>query len=174
MQESRSRRVLPPIGRKSKIAVDRMEDRCMERNRYYEEIDVGEEGVSQARTITEADVVNYAGVSGDFHPYHTNEEFASKSDFGGRIAHGLLVLSIAAALEAPENEHAFLYGFESMRFVKPTMLGDTIHVKSEVTDKSERSEEYGIVTTKIDVKNQREETVLACERQLMIERKSET
>jgi acyl dehydratase len=54
------------------------------------------------------------------------------------------------------------------------MLGDTIHVKSEVTDKSERSEEYGIVTTKIDVKNQREETVLACERQLMIERKSET
>lgn len=145
----------------------------MERNRYYEEIAIGESNVSQARTVTEADVVNYAGVSADFHPYHMDEEFASKSDFGGRIAHGLLVLSIAAALEAPENEHAFLYGFESMRFVNPTMLGDTIHVESEVTDKSERSDDHGIVTIQFDVKNQHDETVLACEKLIMVERKPE-
>jgi acyl dehydratase len=145
----------------------------MDRNRYYEEMTVGETSVSQARTVTEADVVNYAGISGDFHPYHTDEEFAAASDFGGRIAHGLLVLSIAAALEAPENEHAFLYGFESMRFVKPTMLGDTIHVESEVIDKTERSEEHGIVTIQFDVKNQDDETVLACEKLIVVERNTD-
>lgn len=144
----------------------------MDRNRRYEEIEVGETDESKARTVTEADVVNYAGVSGDFHPYHTDEAFASQTDFGGRIAHGLLVLSIAAALQARENEYAFLYGFESMRFVKPTMLGDTIHVESEVTDKTERSEAYGIVTIEFDVKNQDDETVLACEKLIMVERKS--
>jgi acyl dehydratase len=142
----------------------------MDTDRYYEAYEVGESKVSQARTVTEADVVNYAGVSGDFHPYHTDAEFAGDSEFGGRIAHGLLVLSIAAALEAPENKHAFLYGFESMRFVRPTMLGDTIRVESEVTDKRDRSEDYGIVTTRLDVKNQDDETVLACDRLLMVER----
>ncbi|MFB6105560.1 MAG: MaoC family dehydratase [Halobacteriaceae archaeon] len=142
----------------------------MERNRYFEEIAVGETRTSQARTITEADVVNYAGVSGDFHPYHVDEEFASDSEFGGRIAHGLLVLSVAAALQAAENEHAFLYGFESMRFVKPTMLGDTIRVASEVTDKTERSDEHGVVTVHFDVRNQDDETVLACDKLLMVER----
>ncbi len=142
----------------------------MDRNRYFEEIELGETAVSKARTVTEADVVNYAGVSGDFHPYHTDEAYASESDFGGRIAHGLLVLSIAAALEAPENEHAFLYGFESMRFVAPTMLGDTIRVKSEVVEKTERSEDHGIITINFDVKNQDDETVLACEKLIMVER----
>jgi acyl dehydratase len=57
-----------------------------------------------------------------------------------------------------------------MRFVRPTMLGDTIRVESEVTDKRDRSEDYGIVTTRLDVKNQDDETVLACDRLLMVER----
>jgi len=146
----------------------------MERNRYFEEIEIGETRVSKARTITEADVVNYAGVSGDFHPYHTDEELASQSEFGGRIAHGLLVLSVATALQADENEHSFLYGFETMRFVQPTMLGDTIHVESEIADKAERSEDYGLVTIDFDVKNQNDETVLACEKLEMVERKPDS
>jgi 3-hydroxybutyryl-CoA dehydratase len=142
----------------------------MDENRYFEEIETGETRVSRARTVTEADVVNYAGVSGDFHPYHTDEEFASRSEFDGRIAHGLLVLSIAAALYAVENEHAFMYGWESMRFVNPTMIGDTITVESEVVDKTERSDEHGIVTVAFDVTNQDDETVLACEKLELVER----
>ena len=145
----------------------------MDGNRYYEEIKLNETSVSKARTVTEADVINYAGVSGDFHPYHMDSTYANESDFGGRIAHGLLVLSIAAALEAAENEHAFLYGFDSMRFIAPTMLGDTIHVEAEVIAKTERSENFGMITKEFDVKNQDDETVLACEKLIMVERNPE-
>ena len=145
----------------------------MDRNRYYSEIELNETLVSKARTVTEADVVNYAGVSGDFHPYHTDSTYANESDFGGRIAHGLLILSVAAALEAAENEHAFLYGFESVRFIAPTMLGDTIQVESEVIEKTERSQDFGIITKEFDVKNQDDETVLACEKLIMVERNPE-
>ena len=141
----------------------------MDRNRYYSEIELNETLVSKARTVTEADVVNYAGVSGDFHPYHTDSTYANESDFGGRIAHGLLILSVAAALEAAENEHAFLYGFESVRFIAPTMLGDTIQVESEVIEKTEHSQDFGIITKEFDVKNQNDETVLACEKLIMVE-----
>jgi acyl dehydratase len=142
----------------------------MSDDRYYEEVDVGEQWQTDGRTVTEADVVNYAGVSGDFHPYHVDAEFAEASEFGSRIAHGLLVLSIAAALESTENEHAFMYGFESMRFVNPTMLGDTIHVEVEVTDTSVKSDAYGVVTKHFDVKNQDDETVLACDKLELFER----
>jgi acyl dehydratase len=142
----------------------------MSDDRYYEEVDVGEQWQTDGRTVTEADVVNYAGVSGDFHPYHVDAEFAGASEFGSRIAHGLLVLSIAAALESTENEHAFMYGFESMRFVNPTMLGDTIHVEVEVTDTSVKSDAYGVVTKHFDVKNQDDETVLACDKLELFER----
>jgi acyl dehydratase len=139
-------------------------------NRYFEEVETGETWNTKGRTITEADVVNYAGVSGDFHPYHVDAEFAGDSDFDGRIAHGLLVLSVAAALESTENEHAFMYGFESMRFVNPTALGDTIHVEVEVTDTSVKSEEYGVVTKHFEVVNQAEETLLVCDKLELFER----
>jgi len=142
----------------------------MDEDRYFEEVELGEHWTTDRRTVTEADVVNYAGVSGDFHPYHTDAEFAGDSEFGGRIAHGLLVLSIAAALESTENENAFMYGFESMRFVSPTMLGDTIRVEVEVTDKSVKSGEHGVVTKHFDVQNQDDETVLACDKLELFER----
>lgn len=142
----------------------------MNRDRYFEEVELGENWTTDARTITEADVVNYAGVSGDFHPYHVDAEFAADSEFGGRIAHGLLVLSVAAALETTENQHAFMYGFEGMRFVNPTMLGDTIHVEVEVTDKSVKSDEHGVITKSFDVRNQDGDTLIACEKLELFER----
>jgi acyl dehydratase len=145
----------------------------MIRDRYFEEVELGEEWTTDGRTITEADVVNYAGVSGDFHPYHVNAEFACDSDFGGRIAHGLLVLSVAAALESTENEHAFMYGFESMRFVTPTALGDTIHVEIEVTDKSVKSDDHGVITKHFEVQNQDGETLLVCDKLELFERADE-
>jgi 3-hydroxybutyryl-CoA dehydratase len=145
----------------------------MSHDRYFEEVELGENWTTDGRTITEADVVNYAGVSGDFHPYHVDAEFAGDSDFGGRIAHGLLVLSVAAALESTENEHAFMYGFESMRFINPTALGDTIHVDVEVTDKSVKSDDHGVVTKHFEVRNQDDETLLVCDKLELFERAGE-
>jgi len=144
----------------------------MSQDRYFEEVELEEHWKTEGRTITEADVVNYAGVSGDFHSYHVDAKFAQESDFGGRIAHGLLVLSIAAALESADNERAFMYGFESIRFVNPTMLGDTIHVEVMVTDKSIKSDESGLVTKSFEVKNQNDETQLVCDKLELFERAS--
>lgn len=132
----------------------------MIRDRYFEEIAEGEHTQSRGRTITEADLVNFAGVSGDFHPLHTDAEHAAQSSFSERIAHGLLVLSVSAALAMEYNEHAFFYGFETIRFVNPTFIGDTISVKTEVVETVEKSDEYGRVVTHAEATNQDGETVL--------------
>jgi acyl dehydratase len=132
----------------------------MVQNRYFEEITEGEHIQTPGRTITETDLVNFAGISGDFHPLHTDAEHATQSSFGERIAHGLLVLSVSAALAMEYNEHAFFYGFETIRFVNPTFIGDTISVKTEVIETAEKSDEYGRVLTHAEAANQDGETVL--------------
>lgn len=142
----------------------------MVRNRHFEEIAEGETAETRGRTITEADVVNFAGVSGDFHPLHTDAEHAAGSSFGERIAHGLLVLSVAAALAMEYNEHAFFYGFETIRFVDPTFIGDTISVETEVVETAEQSDEYGRVVTHAEATNQDGETALVYDLVELVER----
>ncbi|MFB6105574.1 MAG: MaoC/PaaZ C-terminal domain-containing protein [Halobacteriaceae archaeon] len=144
----------------------------MVRNRHFEEIDVGETTTTRGRTITEADVVNFAGVSGDFHPLHVDAAHAADSSFGQRIAHGLLVLSVAASLAMAYNEHAFFYGFDSIRFVNPTFLGDTISVETEVVETTERSAEFGTVVTHAEATKADGETVLAYDLVELVERES--
>ena len=138
--------------------------------RYFEDFAVGETRRTNARTITEADVVNYAGVSGDFHPYHMDAAFAANAEFGERIAHGLLVMSIAAALESPDNPHSFMYGFDGMRFVAATRFGDTIAVETEVTDTRIKSDRYGIVTKRFEVIDESDELKVVCDKLDLVER----
>lgn len=142
----------------------------MVRNRYFGEISEGEEVSTQGRTITETDIVNFAGVSGDFHPLHVDAEYAVESSFGERIAHGLLVLSIAAALAMERNEHAFFYGFEKIRFVNPTFIGDTISVSTEVIETEIRDDNLGRVVTQATATNEDGETVLTYQLVELVER----
>jgi acyl dehydratase len=98
---------------------------------YWEEWEIGAEFVTPARTVTEADIVNFAGLSGDYNPLHIDEEFCKKTQFGGRIAHGPLVYAIAAGLLFQLHLYddtliAFL-GFDSLKFTRPVKPGDTIH-----------------------------------------------
>lgn len=141
-------------------------------DRTFEEFTEGQTRQSRGRTISEADVINFAGVTGDFHPLHVDTEFAEASSFGDRIAHGLLVLSIAASLAMEYNENAFFYGFESVRFVNPTFLDDTIRVETEIIDTAERDDNWGQVTTEATVRNQNDETVLVYELIELVERDS--
>jgi 3-hydroxybutyryl-CoA dehydratase len=103
------------------------------RGLYFEQFEVGGQQVSQGRTITEADIVMFAGLSGDYTQLHTDEEFAHQTPFGRRIAHGMLVLSIATGMAA---QLGFLEGTVlafrelSMKFSLPVFPGDTIHVKA--------------------------------------------
>ena len=137
-------------------------------DKNYNEMEIGACWTSGARTITEADIVNFAGISGDFYALHMDREYAAKSVFGQRIAHGMLVLSYSTGLLdlKPGYVQAF-YGMDKVRFVKPVFIGDTIHVELEVVAKKDR-EKGGVVTVKNEIKNQADETVVACDMKMFM------
>jgi acyl dehydratase len=137
-------------------------------DKNYNEMEIGARWTSGARTITEADIVNFAGISGDFYALHMDREYAAKSVFGQRIAHGMLVLSYSTGLLdlKPGYVQAF-YGMDKVRFVKPVFIGDTIHVELEVVAKKDR-EKGGVVTVKNEIKNQADETVVACDMKMFM------
>jgi len=142
---------------------------------YYEDFIVGVEHISRGRTITESDVVNFAGLSGDFVELHTNEEFARQSPFGKRIAHGLLTLSISSGLMVQMNlvtdTVLAFYGIDKLRFVKPVFIGDTVHVRKNVVDAIAKSTEMGVVTFETTVLNQNGEAVLVYRDKLAIKKR---
>jgi 3-hydroxybutyryl-CoA dehydratase len=104
---------------------------------YFEEFVIGDKAASVSRTITEADVVAFAGLSGDYNEMHTSEAYASKTMFGRRVAHGLLGLSVASGLAF---QMGFLIGtadaFRGLdwEFTGPIFIGDTIHIEAEVIE----------------------------------------
>jgi 3-hydroxybutyryl-CoA dehydratase len=131
------------------------------RGLYFEELEVGQKMTSRGRTITEADIVNFAGISGDYNPIHTDADFASKTPFGQRIAHGMLGLSAATgqayALGFMERTVIAFMGLE-WKFRAPVLIGDTITVNIEVTEKKDAKRMGGgLVTLDIKVVNQRGE-----------------
>ncbi len=108
------------------------------RGRYFEQFAVGAGLVTAARTITEADIVRFAGLTGDFNQIHTDAVYASNGPFGRRVAHGLLVQSIAVGLAVQTGfiEGTVLAFRElSCKFSLPVFIDDTIHVKLEVVEK---------------------------------------
>ncbi len=145
----------------------------MAQMRHFEDFQVGDKIVTRGRTITEADIVMFSAVSGDWHPLHTNVEYAKQGPFKERIAHGFLVLSIASGLlPLSEIDIMAFYGIEKLRFVAPVKLLDTIHVEFEVVEKREKDERGGVVTFRQTVRNQRqEEVVVGTMRSLIAKRK---
>ena len=142
--------------------------------RYFDEISVGEEYESPGRTVTEADIVLFAGISGDYNPVHTDAELMKTSIFGERIAHGLLALSIQSGLLARAMRPYATMAFTGLRwkFKGPIKIGDTIRVRGKVTAKKETSKtDRGLITLQRTVVNQRDEVVQEGETDLMIERR---
>ncbi|MHB0879038.1 MAG: MaoC/PaaZ C-terminal domain-containing protein [Anaerolineae bacterium] len=125
---------------------------------YFEDLEMGQTFTSPARTITESDIVAFSGVSGDYNPLHTDEEFARQTPFGGRVAHGLLGLSIASGLASRigflEGTVLAFLGLE-WKFREPIRPGDTIHISGSVGEKKAMPRlGGGIVELSIEVKNQ--------------------
>lgn len=107
---------------------------------YFDDVEVGQEWESAGRTVTEADVVNFAGVSGDFNPIHMDHEYAKTTPFRRPIAHGLLVFSMASGLGVncpPMRTMAFMQVRE-WNFREPTFTGDTVRLRSKVLEKNIR------------------------------------
>lgn len=131
---------------------------------FWEDWEVGKSFTSAARTVTETDIVMFAGISGDYNPLHINEEYCKKTQFGTRIAHGPLVYAIAAGLLFQLHLYddtliAFL-GFENLRFTKPVKIGDTIYAKVTVTELSETSKpDRGVMKRLLQVINQNGDVV---------------
>lgn len=137
----------------------------------FEATDVGDTTVTQGRTITEADIVNFAGVSGDFNHLHTDADAMADSTFGERIVHGALLFAVMTGLlwqsrdeETREAVVAF-YGVDRLRFTAPAFIGETVHVRLEVTEKQPRDhpEARGVVRYDAQVVTGDERTVLSCE-----------
>jgi len=123
--------------------------------KYYADHKIGESGTTRGRTITEADLVAFAAFTGDWHALHVNSEYARSSRFGQRIAHGLLVLSVASGLIDNDPPYATaLYSLQNVRFRAPTYIGDTIRVQWAVKDMADHDAGNGIVTFGLDVTKQ--------------------
>lgn len=142
---------------------------------YFDDFKVGDEFVTPARTIAEADVVNFAGLSGDFNPLHTDEEFGKETIFGGRIAHGLLGLVVTSGLKqrlgfSDGTVIAFL-GL-TWNFKGPIRFGDTVRVRLRIAEMRPTSKpDRGVIKHAVELVNQRGEVVQDGEHVLMVRRR---
>ena len=121
-------------------------------------VDIGYK-TTHEKTVTEADINNFAEVSGDFNPIHMREEYAKKTFFGGRIAHGVIPIGLLSAAMA-KLPGLVIFLSQSIRFLKPVRIGDTITAIAEVIN---IQRDKGIVTLKNTCVNQNEETVVTGE-----------
>ncbi|MBI2868561.1 MAG: MaoC family dehydratase N-terminal domain-containing protein [Chloroflexi bacterium] len=131
--------------------------------KFLDDFNVGDKLITPARTITETDFVTFAGLTGDYNLVHTDEEYAKTTMFGTRICYGLLTISIAAGLVFRlgllDYNSLALLGFEP-KWMKPVVIGDTIHVVAEIADKRPtKNPERGILKIKHEIINQRNEVV---------------
>jgi acyl dehydratase len=131
--------------------------KVQQRGLYFEEFQIGQKTISVGRTITESDIVSFAGLTGDYNLIHTDSEFSKTTPFGQRVAHGLLCLSIGMGLA---TRTGFIEGtvlafreITEWKFIKPVFIGDTIHVELEVMDtKPVRRIGGGLIVIKAEIK----------------------
>ena len=141
-------------------------DRVHPFRKHFEELDIGETLITHRRTVTEADIVNFAGISGDHFYAHMDDLAAKESIFGRRVAHGYFVLSAAAGLFVDPAPGPVLanYGLDNLRFTKPVYAGDTIQVRLTCKQKTAKETQpdgipQGVVAWDVEVTNQNGETV---------------
>jgi acyl dehydratase len=117
---------------------DRMGKISSQRGMWFEEFEVGQQIITPGRTITENDIVSFAGLSGDYNQIHTNAEFAGETPFGQRIAHGLLGLSIASGLAMRtgilEGTVIAFREINNWKFSNPVFIGDTIYAELNIIE----------------------------------------
>ncbi|WP_347456759.1 phenylacetic acid degradation bifunctional protein PaaZ [Acinetobacter thermotolerans] len=158
--------VLTQVGHSWTAGAEVFEDRAHPFKKSFDELRIGERLLTARRTITEADIVNFGGLSGDYFYAHMDKIAAAESLFGERVAHGYFIVSAAAGLfvDAAPGPVIANYGMDNLRFVEPVKIGDTIQVEltcKQKTPKPLRDEQkpHGVVVWDIKVKNQRNELV---------------
>ena len=152
-----------------------MNDSMEQKLLYFEDVELGRRWVSSRRTVADKDIMQFAGLSGDFNPLHVDEEFAKKGIFGKRIAHGLLGLSIASGLPSSEPSW-FILAFMGLdwRFTKPIFIGDTVYCVSEVKRRKDAGADRGVVVLERKLLNQQDEVVQEGTFTLLVRKRNET
>lgn len=133
-----------------------MDDALCDDALTFESLNLGDRWRSPARTMTETDIVSFAGLTGDYNPLHIDHQFAATTPWGKPIAHGLLGLSWVAGLgsTAPRPKTVALVAIREWEFLKPVFVGDTLHVVTEVVGKQVKGRRAGRVTWKRSLVNQ--------------------
>ena len=140
---------------------------------FFEDFILGQAYVGRSRTVTEADLINFAGVSWDFYPLHIDKEFAKNGMFGRRVAHGTFTFAaMTGAISQLEvfGETEALLGADGLKFIRPVFIGDTITPKFSVLG-SKDHDKGGIITLTLEVSNQRMEVVMVCKVNLLIKKR---
>jgi acyl dehydratase len=145
------------------------------RSLYFDDFRIGQKFVSRSRTLTEADIVNFAGLSWDHNQLHTDAEYAGQTRYGKRIAHGLLGVVAHAGLTYQLTEDSILALLElSWKFHRPIYIGDTIRVEQTVKELSETSAgDRGILTFEKEVKNQADKVVQTGTTTIMLNKRNQ-
>ena len=145
--------------------------------KYLDEFNVGEEYITPSRTLTETDVVMFAAMSGDYNELHTSEEYMKGSQFGKRLVHGLLGLSISHGLifrlGILDGTAIALLGVDTWQFKGPLFFGDTIRVKVKIAEvrPSKSKPDRGILQLHMEIINQDDTVVQSGYKTLMMKRK---
>lgn len=171
---------LTAVSREWMKGASQTEDRIHPFRKHFEEIEIGDTLITHRRTITEADIVNFAGISGDFFYAHMDDIAARESLFEKRVAHGYFVLSAAAGLFVDPAPGPVLanYGLDNLRFVKPVYAGDTIQVRLTCKQKTAKDPmpdtvPQGVVAWDVEVTNQESEPVAIYTILTLVKRKAE-
>lgn len=169
---------LTQVGHCWTIGADAMTDRVHPFKKSFDELRIGERLLTARRTVTEADIVSFAGLSGDYFYAHMDQIAAAESLFGERVAHGYFIVSAAAGLfvDAAVGPVIANYGMDNLRFVEPVKIGDTIQVELTCKQKTVKTlrdptqKPHGVVVWDIKVKNQRDELVATYDILTLVER----
>lgn len=144
---------------------------------YFEDLGVGLELITAGRTVTETDLVQFAMLSGDWNPIHTDEQFAGESIFGQRVVHGVCGLAIMGGLIYASGWFSTtveaLLGFDELRFRAPLFIGDTVRCRLTVAELGTTSSGRGLLKRRLELLNQRDEVVLGTISPILIAHRSE-
>lgn len=149
------------------------------RGLYFEEFQLGQKVVTPGRTVTEGDIVSFAGLSGDFNLIHTDAAYSASTPFGQRVAHGLLGLAIASGLAVRtgvmEGTVLAFREISEWKFSRPIFIGDTVHAEIDVAEtKALPRLGGGSVIFEVDLKNQAGETVMKGRWSVLVQSKPQT
>lgn len=144
-------------------------------SKYFDDFEIGETFTTNGRTITDADQLNYAAVSGNYDPIHLDGEMMADSEFGDRLVYGYLVLNVMEGQKVQlgliDDSVIAFYGIDEARFSNPVMIGDTIHTELTVLELEERDDESGILVLEEKGITQDDETAVVAETRTLIRKR---